>query len=325
MIYRSLAGQKLAVHAYTPADGASKTGDAANITCYESIDWGGAAALADTNPTELDSVNMKGWYVFDLSQAETDGEVLVFAPVSATSGVMLDQVQVFTQDAAISSRASQTSLDTMDTNVDAILGDTGTDIPASIAALNDLSAAEAADAVWASPLPNTYAAGTAGNIIGNIVSSVWSWISRTLTQSAASIVAAVEGSVLTITRGDTWSAPLTVPGPLTDFVALDFSVKEKKADSDDDAIVRIRLNASGVGGGLLRINKAAAATPANGSITIDDAALGNITIVLDAAETVNLRPYKGYHYDVQLITATAVTTLTENRCNVVADVTRAIV
>jgi len=325
MIYRNQSSQRLAVHAYTPADGASKTGDAANITCYLSIDWGAAAQLADANPTELDAVNMKGWYVFDLSQAETNGEVLVFAPVSATSGVVLDQVQVFTQDAAISSRASQMSLDTMDTNVDSILVDTGTDIPASIAALNDLSAAEAADATWATPLPGAYAAGTAGNIIGNIVSNVWSWISRTLTQSAASVIAAVTGSVLSITRGDTWNAPLTVPGPLTDFVALDFSVKEKKADSDDNAIVRIRLASTGVGDGLLRINKAAAATPANGSITIDDAALGNITIVLSAAETVNLRPYKGYHYDVQLITLTAVTTLTEGRCNVVADVTRAIV
>jgi len=38
MIYRNQSGQKLAVYAYTPADGASKTGDAANITCYESID-----------------------------------------------------------------------------------------------------------------------------------------------------------------------------------------------------------------------------------------------------------------------------------------------
>ena len=97
MIYKNAASQKLAVYAYTLATGAAKTGDAGNITCYLSQDWGAAAAVTDTNPTELDSTNMKGWYVFDLTQAETNAEVLVFAPVSATSGVVLDQVQVFTE------------------------------------------------------------------------------------------------------------------------------------------------------------------------------------------------------------------------------------
>lgn len=96
MIYKNTTGQKLAVFAYTASTGAAKTGDAAQITSYVSIDWGGAAAVTDTNPTELDATNMPGWYVFDLSQAETNGNVLVFAPKSSTSGVVLDQVQVFT-------------------------------------------------------------------------------------------------------------------------------------------------------------------------------------------------------------------------------------
>jgi hypothetical protein len=114
-IYKNTTGQKLAVYAYTVADGAAKTGDAAQITSYVSKDWGGAAAVTDTNPTELNSTNMPGWYVFDLEQAETNAEVIVFAPKSSTSGVVLDQVQVFTQDAAISSRASQTSVDDIPT------------------------------------------------------------------------------------------------------------------------------------------------------------------------------------------------------------------
>ncbi len=114
-IYKNTTGQKLAVYAYTVADGAAKTGDAAQITSYLSKDWGGPAAVTDTNPTELNSTNMPGWYVFDLEQAETNAEVIVFAPKSSTSGVVLDQVQVFTQDAAISSRASQTSVDDIPT------------------------------------------------------------------------------------------------------------------------------------------------------------------------------------------------------------------
>lgn len=96
MLYKNVASQKLAVFAYAGASGAPVTGDASNITCYLSADWGVASALTDTNPTELDSTNMPGWYVFDLTQEETNAEVLVFAPRSSTSGVLVDQVQVFT-------------------------------------------------------------------------------------------------------------------------------------------------------------------------------------------------------------------------------------
>jgi len=46
------------------------------------------------------------------------------------------------QDAMVTIYTAAQTLDTIDTNIDAILTDTGTDIPASIAALNDLSAAE---------------------------------------------------------------------------------------------------------------------------------------------------------------------------------------
>jgi hypothetical protein len=239
-------------------------------------------------------------------------------------------------------------LATIDANVDSILVATGTDIPASIAELNNLSADEVWDELiaahlgigstgaalnaagaagdpWASLLPAAYGAGTAGNIVGNIIARVWAYASRTLTQSAASVAEAVQGSTLTIQRGDTFSASLTNIGAITDYVSLDFTVKVRRSDSDDDAIIRIRKNLSGVGGGLLRFNKAQALTPANGSITIDDLATGDVTIVLAEEETDDLAVYTGYHYDIQMITATGVHTLTEGYCNVVADVTRLIV
>jgi len=296
MIYKNVASQSIGVFAYDSTTGAAKTGDAANITAYISLDFAAPAQTNDVNPTELDAVNAPGWYVFDLAQAESNAEVIVLAPVSATADILIEQVQVVTQDASISSRASQTSLDTIDTNVDSILDDTGTDIPASIAALNDLSAAE-----------------------------VWAYSSRTLTQSAASVASAVAGSVITITRGDTLSAALTNIGALTGYVSLDFTVKKNQDDTDANAILRIRLNATGTGDGLITINKVSSdLTAANGSITIDDAATGDITIALAAEETDDLVAHSGYFYDVQMITATAVTTLTEGICNVAPDVTRAV-
>jgi len=143
MIYKNVASQKIAVYAYTASSGASKTGDAANITAYLSKDWGTAAAITDTNPTELDATNMPGWYLFDLAQAETNAEVLIIAAKSATSGVLVDQFQVFTQDATISSRAPQgeasSALSTYDPPTKA-------ELDAAFAALAD--DADIADAVW---------------------------------------------------------------------------------------------------------------------------------------------------------------------------------
>lgn len=118
MLYKNVASQKIAVFAYTASTGAAKTGDAAQITAYISKDFAAGAATNDVNPTEMDATNMPGWYVFDLTQAETNAEVIVLAPKSSTSGVVLDQAQVFTQDAAISSRASQTSVDDVPTVVE---------------------------------------------------------------------------------------------------------------------------------------------------------------------------------------------------------------
>ena len=99
-LYKNTASQKAAVFAYDKTTGAAKTGDAANITAYLSKDWGAAAAVADTNPTEMDATNMPGWYAFDLTQTETNAEVLVLAPKSSTANVVIDQVQLFTENLA---------------------------------------------------------------------------------------------------------------------------------------------------------------------------------------------------------------------------------
>jgi hypothetical protein len=179
MIYKNVADQKLAVYAYTVADGAAKTGDAANITCYLSKDWAGAAALTDTNPTELDATNMKGWYVFDLAQAETNAEVLIFSPVSATAGVVVDQVQVFTQDAAISSRApASTAL----TNV------TWTDARAGY-----LDKAQYLPAVTAGNAGGVFIAGT------NAATSVTTALTANITGNLSGSVGSVTGAVGSVT------------------------------------------------------------------------------------------------------------------------------
>lgn len=143
-----------------------------------------------------------------------------------------------------------------------------------------------------------------------------------LDNSAVTFVTAVNGTTITVLRGDTLSGALTDIGALTDYVSIDFTVKQNYSQTDDEAIIRIRKNASGTDDGLLRLN-GAAATANLGSIAINDLASGDITITLAASCTDDLST-GNYVYDVQMITASAVDTLTYGKLTVSSDVTRAI-
>lgn len=160
---------------------------------------------------------------------------------------------------------------------------------------------------------------------GTLVADIWAHTPRTLTQSAAQVAAGIEGSDITILRGDRMSVSITGLGDVSSYVSLDFTVKEEKQEVDDDAIIRIRLNLSGSDDGLLRFNRAAVIDSTKGSITIDNAGNGDITVELEADLTDDLALDTGLYYDVQMITATTVLTLTDARLAVAADVTRAVV
>lgn len=97
MLFKNVAGQKAIVYAYDAAADAPKTGDAANITATISKDAQAPAASSDVNPTEIGG----GLYAFDLSQAETDCDLLAICATSATSNVRIDSVVAYTQAGAI--------------------------------------------------------------------------------------------------------------------------------------------------------------------------------------------------------------------------------
>jgi len=142
-----------------------------------------------------------------------------------------------------------------------------------------------------------------------------------LNVSSVEFVTSVVGSTITILRGDTLTASLLNLGSMESYVSLDFTVKASMHQSDDDAVIRVRKNASGLTDGLLRLNGAAHTTGTDGSITINDAPTGDITIMLKAGVTDDLVPGT-YVYDIQLIEAAEVTTLTTGSLIVSADVTR---
>src|SRR6266576_2698492 len=84
---KNVGSQKVQFFAFDTTTGAPKTGDSANITGYVDIDAGGVTVLGDTSATEIDSTNAKGWYQFDLTQGETNGNDLLFTGKSTTANI----------------------------------------------------------------------------------------------------------------------------------------------------------------------------------------------------------------------------------------------
>ena len=143
------------------------TGDAANITANIRIDGGAANAVDDTYPTELE----RGYYVFDLTAAETNGDLLLIAPASSSANVNVigvpgscwttpanfndlgiesdgDVSKVNTLDGhtaqtgdsfarlgAPAGAAVSADIATVDGVVDSVLVDTGTTLPATLSTM----------------------------------------------------------------------------------------------------------------------------------------------------------------------------------------------
>lgn len=82
---KNTASQKWIVFAFDTTDNTPKTGDATNITANLRIDGAGADAVDDTNPSELED----GFYIFDLAQGETNGNLIVICPASSTGNIQV--------------------------------------------------------------------------------------------------------------------------------------------------------------------------------------------------------------------------------------------
>lgn len=128
-MFKNVASQKIIFTAYD-STGVLKTGDAANLTAYRSLDGGAVTVLADTSATELDATNAKGCYIFDLAQGETNADMALYTCKSSTSGVQLDPVLIFTTAPASNTSVAQT-------------GDSYARIGANGAGLTDLASAAA--------------------------------------------------------------------------------------------------------------------------------------------------------------------------------------
>ena len=95
-MFKNVASQKLAVFAWDNASGAPKTGDAGNISAQISKDGAATAATNDVAPTELDATDAKGIYIFDMTQAETNANLVILSAVSSTADIDLQPVILYT-------------------------------------------------------------------------------------------------------------------------------------------------------------------------------------------------------------------------------------
>lgn len=112
---KNVAG-KWIVFAFDSTTGLPKTGDAANITANLRLDGGAANPIDDTNPAELEG----GQYIFDLTAAETNADLISICPSSVTPNIQVIGVPGAVWTEPTGGVATALDLATVDTVVDAI-------------------------------------------------------------------------------------------------------------------------------------------------------------------------------------------------------------
>lgn len=172
----------------------------------------------------------------------------------------------------------------------AVLGASGDAVLAAIGALTDLDAAD-----------------------------VWSYATRTLTTTTTVLSNIADGDNLTVLRGDSLDIDFVDLGNVAARTKLWFTAKRTAGDTDEAALVQVTEAA-----GLVRIVQEVAGTPANGDLNVTDAASGDVTLTLAAAETAKLPDGTPLLWDIQMLTAGGVTTLAAGTLTVTADITRAV-
>lgn len=178
---------------------------------------------------------------------------------------------------------------------------------------------------WINDIGATYAqaAVTVNFPSGLTAEQVWSYSERTLTMTASEVASVLSGSTITIQRGDTVSINITGLGNLSSRTSpkLWFTIKRSTNHADSKSIIQITET-----GGLITQNGDVATDSTLGSITVNDATTGDVTILLKPGLTASLEAYDATvcKYDLQMLSSGMVTTLTSGLVNISPDVTRAI-
>ena len=222
---KNVSGQVIGVQLINSADGTPFTGVA---TVLITVDGGSQSASGGVGPTHEGN----GYHTYLPTQAETNGDQIGFTWTG--SGSITSSVQVYTtfpqsvdNDTKISlipttpmrgtdSAATAANLAVVDSNVDAILVDTSTTIPAQITALNDfnpVSDTVANVTLVATTTTNTDMRGTDGanETTPPTTAQIWSEATRTLTAGTNIVLAKGVGvtGFNDLNFDDIWTGSLT--------------------------------------------------------------------------------------------------------------------
>ena len=156
--------------------------------------------------------------------------------------------------------------------------------------------------------------------VAAIAVAVWTYTSRSLSQTLASIVAALTGSTITMHRGDTFSQTFTLGVDISTRSKLWFTAMDDRDDDDSQAIIQVEESA-----GLLYVEKAPAVSAAYGSLTVVTEASGVVTVMVVSQATALLGARMRRWYDFQMLTESGtIETIKEGRFTVERDVTKTI-
>ena len=255
--------------------------------------------------TSLPEVGASGWYLGTDPDAGTEGGYTVFlqaggAPASTDAPIAVGGLNELDALATAASIAGLNDLSAAQVNaeMDAALaeydGPTKAELDAALAALPAApSAATVASAVWSAV---TRTLTSSGALSEGDITSIVTQVVAALTSAAEANAINTDGATITRRSGDTWTIQITGLGDLSDRAKLWFTVKSNPKHPDSQAVLQVEE-----GGGLLVIGGAVAGASSSGQIVVDDEVAGDITITLEAVESVKIGPYGSIGYDVQVL------------------------
>ncbi len=181
-------------------------------------------------------------------------------------------------------------------NLDATISSALTYMSVFLAKDADALAIKAKTDQLAFTIPNQVDANalTGGGGGGATAEEVWEYATRSLTQSAAQVAAIVEGDEITITNSATITIALTGLGSLTGATQIWFCAKRNKDADDESARFHVALD-----GGLLRTN-GSAGVAGDGTLVVNNATTGNITVTVKPASAKLIAGGTGMHWGVKV-------------------------
>lgn len=206
---KNVSGQKVALFAFDYSTGAPKTGDAANITAYLSKDGGAVTVLTDTTATEMDATNAKGWYSFDVTQTESNGDELLFAGKSSTANVSVVARMLSTVPASFTSFVTPTGAAVNTTQIagQAASAAAGVTFPSSIASPTNITAATGVvlssagvQAIWDALTSALTTASSIGKLIVDNLNATITSRMASYTQPTGFLAATFPGTVASTTN-----------------------------------------------------------------------------------------------------------------------------